>query len=108
MKNIYDEVKENIDISKVLVYVVGNKSDKYNFQQVKKEEAEKYAKSINGIYRCVSALNSYGIKELFENVGKTLMNLNREVPKITVKTIKSFDLKVSDNEKNKKVLGCCK
>ena len=107
MKNICDEVKENIDISKVLVYVVGNKSDKYNFQQVKKEEAEKYAKSINGIYRCVSALNSYGIKELFENVGKTLMNLNREVPN-TVKTIKSFDLKVSDNEKNKKVLGCCK
>ena len=63
LKTTYEEVKESTDISKTLIYIVGNKSDKYDVQQVKKEEAEKYAKSINGNFRLVSALKSNGIKE---------------------------------------------
>ena len=92
----------------MLVCIVGNKSDRYNFQQVKKEEAENYTKSINGIYRCVSALNSYGIKELFEYIGKTLMNRNRKESSITVKTVQSISLKTDDKKKRKKGGGCCK
>ena len=110
MKTIYEEVKENIDLSKVLVCIVGNKSDRYNFQQVKKEEAENYSKSINGIFRCVSALNSYGVKELFEYIGKTLMNGTRKksITTTKVKPVKNISLKTDDNKKRKKEGGCCK
>ena len=62
LKTIYNEVKQTANINKVLIFIVGNKNDLYEQEQVKKEEAEKYAKSINGIYRCVSALNSKGNK----------------------------------------------
>ena len=59
-----------MDISKVIVYVVGNKNDQYEYEQVKKDMAEQYAKSINATFRCVSALKATGIDELFDCVGK--------------------------------------
>jgi len=41
---------------------------------VQKNEAMEYAKSINAIYRCVSALETNGgINELFETLGNNLM-----------------------------------
>ena len=41
----------------------------YEIEKVNKKDAEEYAKSINGSFRCVSALSSNGINELFQNVG---------------------------------------
>ena len=114
LKVLYEEVKENIDISKVLVCIVGNKSDKYNLQQIKKEEAEKYAESIKGIYRCVSALSYFGIKELFESIGNELMKEYRKesgasVPKnVPKKVAKNVSLKNDNLKKDKKGGGCCK
>ena len=40
---------------------------------MEKNVAEEYARSINGVYRCVSALKSTGINELFECVGMSLL-----------------------------------
>jgi GTPase SAR1 family protein len=54
-----------------LVFVVGNKNDLYGEEQIKKEDAEKYAKSINATYRCVSALEGKGIDELFDCVARS-------------------------------------
>ena len=62
--NSYNDAKQSIDLNKVLIFVVGNKNDQYEHEQVKKDIAEKYAKSINATYRCVSALKSSGINEL--------------------------------------------
>ncbi len=70
---IYNEVKDALDISKVKVFIVGNKNDLYDKEQVKKTDAKEYAKSINGTFRCVSALTADGILELFECIGKTLL-----------------------------------
>ena len=44
---MYNEVKQSIDLNKVLIFVVWNKNDLYEIEQIKKDEAEKYAKSIN-------------------------------------------------------------
>ena len=116
LKTTYEEVKESTDISKTLIYIVGNKSDKYDVQQVKKEEAEKYAKSINGNFRLVSALKSNGIKELFEEIGKTLINNNKKIIKPDndnnnnnnqKEKMKKIELKKNDIKLSKKK-GCCK
>ena len=54
-----------------MVFVVGNKNDLYEEEQIKKEDAENYAKSINATYRCVSALEGKGIDELFDCVARS-------------------------------------
>ena len=59
---------------------MGNKNDMYNEEKVTKQEAVEYTKSINGTYRCVSALSSNGIKELFDCVGETLLTNKRDEP----------------------------
>ena len=91
-----------------MICIVGNKSDKYNVLQVKKEEAESYAKSINAMYRTVSALNSYGIQELFESIGKELMGNIRKESQISIESVQSISLKTEDFEKTKKKKGCSK
>ena len=53
------------------IFVVGNKNDQYENEQVKKDITEKYAKSINAKYRIVSALEGSGIDELFDCVGRS-------------------------------------
>ena len=70
LKNIYNEVKQTVDLDKIFIFVVGNKNDLYGEESVKKDIAEQYANSINATYRCVSALSSSGIDELFECVGR--------------------------------------
>ena len=71
LKKIYNEVKQAADLSKMLLYVVGNKNDQYEHEQVKKDIALQYSKSINATYRCVSALKSEGINELFDCIGRS-------------------------------------
>ena len=110
LKSIYEDVKERIDISKVLVYIVGNKIDRYDAIEVKREEAEEYAKSINGNFRLVSALNCAGIKELFEEIGRTLIDNNKEEPKPEInqaENMTNIELKTDDIKLPKKK-RCCK
>ena len=100
-------------MSQVLVCIVGNKIDKYDTSQVKREEAEEYAKSVNGIFRLVSALNANGIKELFEFIGKTLYDKNKKEIKENnnnnnqTENMKNIELKTDDIKIPKKK-GCCK
>ena len=109
LKLIYEDVKERIDISEVLVFIVGNKIDKYDAIEVKREEAEEYAKSINGKFRLVSALNCAGIKELFEEIGKDLINKNKRIAKPAnnqMENMKNIELKTDDIKLPKKK-KCC-
>ena len=71
---MYEEVKQTVDVTKVHIFIVGNKNDLYEQEKIPKAEAEQYAKSINANYRCVSALQSNGgVNELFETLGKNLI-----------------------------------
>ena len=114
MKNLYNEVKQSIDLNKVLIFVVGNKNDQYEHEQVKKDIAEKYAKSINAKYRCVSALKSSGINELFDCVGRSFFikddnnekGLNENESKEVYQKVFSIDPEKSSKEKNSKK-KCC-
>ena len=78
------------------------------------KEAEEYAKSVNGIFRLVSALNANGIKELFEFIGKTLYDKNKKEIKENnnnnnnqTENMKNIELKTDDIKIPKKK-GCCK
>lgn len=112
LKKLYNEVKDNLDINKVSVFIVGNKNDLYLNEQVPKKDAEDYSKSINATYRCVSALTNDGIKELFECIGKTLL-VGKEQPSNPKdsETNKNIQLKddkdKGDDKGGKKKKKCC-
>lgn len=81
----------------------------YEIEKVNKKDAEEYAKSINGSFRCVSALSSNGINELFQNVGELLFK--KEGKEATSEESskppdKEFSLK-KDNIKAKKKKKFC-
>ena len=113
LQNLYNEVKQTIDINKILVFVVGNKNDQYEYEQVKKEIAEKYAYSINATHRIVSALKASGINELFDCVGRSFFKKGgtdekkkKEEEIENEEKSKEFQLK-SEQKKAKGKNGCC-
>ena len=68
----------------------------YEYEQVKKDVAEEYAKSVNGAYRCVSALKSSGINELFEFVGMCLLKNEGKEP-----ILEDYNKSENDKKNNK-------
>ena len=111
LKNLYNEVKQAIDLNKIKIFVVGNKNDQYEYEQVKKDVAEKYAKSINASLRIVSALKvDGGINELFDCVAKSFFvniedkDTNGEEPKEKEEPKKSFSIGPKKKNGKKK---CC-
>ena len=108
LKKIYEEIKETINIQRVLFFVVGNKNDLYENELVKKEEAQNYAKSIKAEYMCVSALKPSGINELFECVGKKLCQKVKSEPTEDSLAISTSNIVVNENKKLKnKKKNCC-
>ena len=69
----YGELRNNCN-EKLIYAVVGNKNDLYMRQQVPVSEGKKLAKNLGGIFQVTSAKTSEGIKKLFENIGKKLLN----------------------------------
>jgi len=112
LKQLYEEIKEIIDISRVCVFIVGNKNDLYVEEKVSKKEVEEFSKSINGIYRYVSALNGDGINELFECVGRTLLtdknniSISEDSTDDQTKIVELSDNPQKNGNKNNKV-NCC-
>ena len=88
----------------------------YAQEAVKKDVAEEYAKSIGGGYRCVSALKSTGINELFEYVALSLLkNEGRETiiedsgksENDKNNNKKEFTLKKDEKKGEKQKKKCC-
>ena len=107
---MYKEVKEIVDVSKVHIFVVGNKNDLYDNEQVPKKEAVEYTKSINATYRCVSALKTDGgINELFETLGNNLMTnkINDPSKDEDNKNILVLTLTGEKSKKDNKKKRCC-
>ena len=67
-----DEIKENTNPDTILA-LIGNKSDLYEFEEVKKKEGMELAKEIGAIFKLTSAKNNVGIEELFEIIGKQIL-----------------------------------
>ena len=105
---MYKEVKEIVDVSKVHIFVVGNKNDLYDNEQVSKKEAVEYTKSINATYRCVSALKTDGgINELFETLGNNLMTNKINDPSKDEDNKNILVLTGEKSKKDNKKKKCC-
>ena len=86
----------------LVIGIAGNKSDLFDREQVKEEEAENYAKKIGAIFRLTSARTSAGIEELFEDIGSKILGPN--VGGI-IKGVKLEQPEARDNAIKKK--NCC-
>ena len=107
---MYNEIKETIDVTQFLLYIVGNKNDLYENEIVQKEEAELYAQSIKAEFRCVSALDSTGISELFEHVGKQLVLQFKNESQVDISNMSEAKVTLAANEHKKKIkkeASCC-
>ncbi len=69
----YKTVSENI-LSPPIYAIAGNKSDLYENEQVDEQTAKDFAKKIGAIFKLTSALNSSGIDQLFDFIGKKLID----------------------------------
>ena len=95
--------------------MVGNKDDLYEDQEVSFYEGLDLAKEINAIYLRTSAKNeSGGIDELFEKIGKKLLdpnivinnNISKEKKQIREKK-KISEKKIKETIKTGNKKGCC-
>ena len=106
----YGAVMENTDDVK-MIYLIGNKSDLYESEDVKEDTAREYAKSINARFALTSALNGEGIQTIFTEIAEDFYrNFIKEKGGDDSKTagddynIKIVDMKEDDKKKKKK---CC-
>ena len=98
-----------IYITLVLV-LAGNKSDKYMNAEVTDEEGKELAKEINAIYLRTSAKLNSSIDEIFNNIGKKILNPNFEVTAHLTKEEmirKSEQLRRGQTKNDNRRTGCC-
>ena len=101
----YPELKEYGEKLKILA-LVGNKIDKYLEEEVKEDEAQKFADEIKAIYKRTSAMEGTNIEELFNILAdKYLSDIagiikpDGDEGKITIKK--------ENNSQAQKKKGCC-
>ena len=107
------EIKENA-LSDIIIALVANKNDNYEFEQVTVNEGKNLAKEINAMFKSTSAKSANGINELFINIGKKFIDPvckleeSGEIKKEDKKD-KSMTLKTPKNNKEKENMKkkCC-
>ena len=65
----YKDIKEHGDPD-IVIGIAGNKSDRYDDEEVPEQEAREFAESIGAVFSLTSAQNNSGIDELFKDMGK--------------------------------------
>ena len=65
----YKDIKEHGDPD-IVIGIAGNKSDRYEDEEVPEQEAREFAESIGAVFSLTSAQNNSGIDELFKDMGK--------------------------------------
>lgn len=74
----YSEIKNNADKNPFLI-LVANKSDLYKNEKISLKEGKNYAKEINAIFVETSASSNIQINNLFENIGKKIIDPEYEI-----------------------------
>ena len=93
----YGQIKENCS-KNIIIAIAANKPDLYEDREVSNEIGEEFANSINAIFSSISAKSDSGIKDLFENIAKRMLNNN-----LNLKANKTIIIK----NKKKKNSKCC-
>ena len=112
----YKESSENSTAD--IFFVVGNKSDLYENEQVSDEEGKKFADEIHAIFKITSALSNTGINWVFDSIGKKVLNpdfdynnsnsTNQENYKEKNQKANNDNIKLNSNKGiQKKNGGCC-
>jgi Ras-related protein Rab-11A len=102
-----DEIKENTNADTILA-VIGNKSDLYEHEEVKKKEGTEFAKEIGAIFKLASAKKNIGIEELFETIGKKILGTVEDVENQEDNGGEQKHKLVKENkEKEKEKIKCC-
>ena len=96
----YNETKENVE-EDVIYCLVGNKNDLYEEEKVSEKEAQEYADQINAIFKSTSALSNVGIPNLFENIGKKILDPNFDYKAADKKLAEEFQKKHDEEEKER-------
>ena len=96
----YKELKENTD-SNIIFFLVGNKVDLFEEEQVTDKEAKEYAKSINAGFHLTSAKSNSEISNLFIQAGKKYIDPNCDLE--TGNNVNIIDDEEDDKEKNIKI-----
>jgi small GTP-binding protein len=96
----HEQVKSNCKEDTIFV-LVGNKLDLYNYNQMKENEAKEWADSIEAIYCETSAKTNDGIYELFEKIGKKILNPNYNYNNIDQKEKELYEKKKKGKKKYK-------
>lgn len=63
----FNEVKYNSN-PKIVIALAGNKSDLYEYEDIKLKKAQKFADENDLIFKSTSSLNGNGISDLFKNI----------------------------------------
>ena len=89
----YIEVRDNSP-KNIIIAIVGNKSDLYEYEEVTEEEGQEFADSIDAIYMQTSAYNGTGINELFDMIGNKIIK-----PEVFEKFNRNNSIKLEKNSR---------
>ena len=73
----------------------------YEKEEVSNFEGEEFADSINAIFKSTSALSNNGIPNLFENIGKKILNPNFDYKSADKKLAEEFYKRHQDENLDK-------
>ena len=104
----YPNVKENGEKYKVLG-LVGNKSDLFEEEEVKEDDARNYAQEINANYFLVSAKNGDNIDNMFETLMRKYLggDFIKKIEEEKIQRGATTKLDSNKNKGNKKKKKCC-
>ena len=101
----YKDIISQLDnIDKLIIGIVGNKSDLYQKQEVDLNDAKNYADSINAIFKETSVKDEECINELFEELAQKFLEVNKDY--FNSENKENFVLQEDNNEKKKKNKLC--
>ena len=96
----YPDLKEYGEKLKI-VALVGNKLDKYLEEEVKEDDARKFADEIKAIYKRTSAMEGTNIEDLFNTLA------DKYLTEISGMIIEDDKIKIKKEDIKEKKKGCC-
>ena len=95
----YEQIKINCEKNSILA-IVANKNDLYGDQQVSDEIGQKFADDIGAIFQSTSALSNNGINQLFDHIGRRIIDPDYDYKDLDKKARANYNLKKKKEKEN--------
>ena len=106
IKDYWYEQLKTFGEENMIFDIVGNKSDLFENEEVKENEAREYAQSINAGFHLVSCKDGINIKELYEDCAKRYLEVNNLTGPGKTEQPKKVKIVLTTNKKPEKK-KCC-